>query len=145
VIAGVGVDRPGARFGWAFCLVAGFGDAATGLLLALRPALPLALLGLPAPPAGAGIYLRWIGVFVAAVGAAYLYPWLVPGRGERRGRLRAALELTAGARLAVAGFLGAAVLGAALGEGWLLVGFYDAVVGLAQLAFLTLGVFDDAP
>jgi hypothetical protein len=123
-----------------FCLFAGLGDAATGVLLVAVPALVLRLLGISGDLA-ADPLLRFVGVFVACVGIAYLYPWVL--RGPLRGyRLRTAIEITAGARLAVAAFLAAAVLRATLDAAWIPVGGYDALVAAAQLALLARGFFD---
>jgi hypothetical protein len=120
-----------------FCLVAGGGDAVTGLLLVGAPALVLRLLGLPRPADLA--LLRFVGVFVTCVGLAYLYPWL--GRAHRQGRLLAALEMTAAVRLAVALFLGIAVAAGTLELPWAQVGGYDAAVALVQIGLLARGGF----
>lgn len=120
--------------------VAGGGDLATGLALVAAPAQVLSLLGLPVP--GETIWLRFVGVFVGSVGAAYLYPLLLD-RARRAARLCAVLEWTAGARLAVAFFLAMAVAGNALDGGWLGVGGWDAALGLGQLALLARGRLAD--
>ena len=120
-----------------FCLFAGLGDAATGILLIAAPALVLRLLGISGPLAD-DVLLRFVGVFVACVGLAYLYPWVL----RTRGRLRTAMEITAGVRLAVAVFLAVAVLRGAMDEAWIPVGGYDALVAAAQLALLARGFFD---
>lgn len=118
------------------CAVAGGGDALTGLLLLAAPALVLRRLGLP--PAGEGelVLLRFVGVFVGCVGLVYVYPWLLGDGARRRCRLVAALEITAGIRLAVALFLGVAVARGAMDLRWLTVGGYDAVVATLQLGLL---------
>lgn len=121
------------------CLLAGGGDAGTGLLLVAAPALVLRLLRIA--PAGDLTYLRFVGVFVGCVGLAYLYPWLLGGR-RRAGRMAAVLEMTAGVRLAVALFLGLAVAGSRLALPWITVGIYDAVLAIAQLALLHRGFGD---
>jgi hypothetical protein len=122
-----------------FCLLAGGGDAATGLLLVAAPSLVLRLLGLERPAADLAL-LRFVGVFVACVGLGYLHPWLRQ-RAHRRGRLLAALEMTAAVRLAVALFLGFAVASGALEVRWLRVGLYDAALALAQIGLLARGGF----
>lgn len=122
-----------------FCLLAGGGDAATGILLVAAPGLVLRLLGV-AGPAGDLIYLRWVGVFVGCVGLAYLYPWVLNGV-QREGRVVAAVEMTAGVRLAVALFLGLAVAANRLDLPWVKVGVYDAVLAAAQLGLLARGFF----
>jgi hypothetical protein len=119
-----------------FCLFAGGGDAATGLLLLMAPGLVLRLLGITAPGDDL-ILLRFVGVFVGSVGLAYLYPWLL--RGESR--LRTAIEITAGVRLAVALFLGFAVMAGQLDLPWATVGVYDALVATAQIGLLARGFF----
>ena len=125
-----------------FCLLAGGGDAATGLLLVIAPGLVLRLLG-AAGTGGDLTYLRWVGVFVGCVGLAYLYPWLLNG-ARREGRLITALEMTAGVRLAVALFVGLAVAANRLDLPWVQVGVYDAVLATAQLGLLARGFFGDA-
>jgi len=114
----------------------GAGDLATGALLVLSPATVESLLFLAPSAPAASIYVRWIGVFVAAVGGSYLLPFRSHDPRARRERLRLALEWTAAARLAVAAFVGTAVLTAALPEGWCLVGIYDALAASGQLALL---------
>ncbi len=125
-----------------FCLVAGGGDAVTGLLLVAAPALVLRLLGI----AGAEdlAYLRFVGVFVGCVGLAYLLPWLTRDRLRRARRIVSAVEMTAGVRLAVALFLGVAVAMGVLDLPWITVGVYDAAVAMAQLGLLARGGFGDA-
>lgn len=129
-----------------FCLLAGGGDAVTGLLLVAAPALVLSLLGLGHPD-GSLILVRFVGVFVGCVGFAYLYPWLLFDSGCQRRRERrivSALEITAGVRLAVALFIGIAVAAAQLDLPWAAVGTYDALVALAQLGLLVFGGFGHA-
>lgn len=114
----------------------GVGDLATGALLAASPQRVEALLGLASSDPAADVFVRWLGVFVAAVGAAYLLPWRVADGAARRERVRGALEWTALARLAVAAFVGVSVMAAALPEGWCFVGVYDALAASGQLALL---------
>lgn len=123
-----------------FCLLAGGGDALTGLLLLAAPRLVLRLLGAAVPGDAGGdlVLLRLVGVFVGSVGLACLYPWLLPGGGAR---LRTALEITAGVRLAVALFLGIAVMTGRLDLPWVTVGAYDALVAVAQIGLLARGFF----
>ncbi len=120
-----------------FCLFAGLGDAVTGILLIAAPGLVLRLLGISGPLSDDAL-LRFVGVFVMCVGLAYLYPWVLRGQG----RLRTAIEITAGIRLAVASFLSIAVLRGAMDAAWVPVGGYDALVAAAQLALLARGFFD---
>jgi hypothetical protein len=134
-----------------FCLFAGGGDTATGLLLLAAPRLVLHLLGAAVPAdAGADLaFLRFVGVFVGCVGLAYLYPWLLHpwllrDRDRRESRMRTAIEITAGVRLAVALFLGFAVLTGRLDLPWMTVGTYDALVAVAQIGLLARGFFGAA-
>lgn len=124
-----------------FCLLAGGGDALTGLLLLAAPRLVLRLLGAAVPGDSGGdlVLLRFVGVFVASVGLAYLYPWLLR---DGPSRLRTVLEITAGFRLAVALFLGCALMSGRLDLPWAAVGAYDALVALAQIGLRARGFFD---
>ena len=126
-----------------FCLLAGGGDAATGLLLIAAPRLVLRLLGVTVPD-GDLVLLRWIGVFVACVGFAYLYPWLLEAGVRRSRRVLAVAEMTAGVRLAVALFVGIAVAAGSLDLPWVAVGGYDALVAMAQIGLLARGFFGHA-
>lgn len=130
--------RAAGRF---FAVAVGCGDALTGLALVAVPRGVLAPLALDVPADG-DFAFRFVGVFVACVGLAYLYPFALPP--ARRGvRLAAAIEWTAGVRLAVATFLAVAVV-AGCPSGWLIVGFFDAAVALAQLRLCAGGCFDAA-
>lgn len=126
-----------------FCLLAGGGDAVTGLLLITAPGLVISLLHLEIPDGGLGL-LRFVGVFVGCVGLAYLYPWLLTDGQRLERRVATAVEMTAGARLAVALFLGVAVTVGEMDAPWLAVAGYDAALALAQLGLLARGVFGRA-
>lgn len=123
-----------------FCLLAGGGDAVTGLLLIAAPRLVLRLLGITVPD-GDLAFLRWVGVFVGCVGFAYLYPWLLEAGVQRSRRVLALAEMTAGVRLAVALFVGIAVAAGWLDLPWVAVGGYDALVATAQIGLLARGFF----
>lgn len=124
-------------------LVLGLGDLATGVLLVIGPGLVERLLSIPSGEASNAVWLRWIGVFVASIGLAYLWP--LRGEGARRRlRLRFALEWTAGARLAVAASVAVSVISGDLDQQWCLVGAYDALAAIAQLALLGAWRPDDA-
>jgi hypothetical protein len=126
-----------------FCLLAGGGDAMTGCLLVTAPHIVVSLLSLRIPEGDLAL-LRFVGVFVACVGLAYLYPWVLPGGLHRERRLSTAIEMTAGIRLAVALFLGVAVTAGEMDGPWLTVAGYDAAVAVAQLGLLSRGVFGRA-
>ena len=125
-------------------LLALFGlcDLATGLALLAAPAALFRLPGLGPAPADP-IFVRWIGVFVASVGASYLYPWL----GARQwlpARLGTIAEVTALQRTAVALFVAVAVVTGALAPGWLGVAAFDGAVAAAQVAIVRGGWLDAA-
>jgi len=129
--------------GWGpmlFCLFAGGGDAATGLLLIAAPQLVLRLLDAE-PPAGDLVLLRFVGVFVGCVGLAYLYPWVLRDGARRMHRVVTVLEVTAGVRLAVALFLAFATTTGRLDLPWVTVGAYDALIALAQIGLLSWEFF----
>lgn len=90
-------------------LVVGAGDVGAGLALACMPAAALGLVGLATPDAEASVYLRWVGVFAAAVGGLYLRGALGPAA-----RLREVLGATLIFRTAVGAYATFAVL-----RGWL--------------------------
>ncbi len=125
----------------AFAMVIGAGELATGAHLLASPATVEAGLGLAPSPAAATIFLRWIGVFVSAVGLAYLAPWLASRADERALRLRFALETTAAVRLFVAFFVVSAVAAGGLAAGWIGVGAYDGLLGIGQILLLARGAF----
>ena len=123
--------------GW-LALGAGALDAATGLGLVLAPALVLRVMGV-APLAGdAVVFLRWVGTFVGAVGVSYLWAWM---RGRRL--LRAVLELTVIARVAVGVFSGVAVARGWLGAAWASVPATDLGLAAVQLWLLAKGALRD--
>jgi hypothetical protein len=131
------------RWAHAAAIAIGAGDAVTGALLVAAPDVVLLLLRIAAPAAPATIFLRWIGVFVLAVGAAYLLPFAAE-EPERSARLRGAVAWTALARLSVTTFVSCAVLAGALGTGWCFVGTYDGLLAVAQLALVARGAFGEA-
>lgn len=116
----------------AYCLLAGACDATTGALLVAAPGLTLGWMGIAQRPSEP-VYLRFVGVFVAAVGLSYLYPFLTL---YREARFRVVLETTALIRLAVAVFVGAAVIARALTPLWLSVCATDLALATFQLTVL---------
>jgi hypothetical protein len=120
----------------ALVLALGLGDLGTGALLVAWPRGVERLLGIAPGPQEAAIWLRWIGLFVAAVGAALLVPLAATHAPARRERLCFALGGTAAVRLAVATFVAISVLSDALPHAWCRVGVYDAVAASAQVALL---------
>jgi len=132
------------QVGRLYCVLAGGCDLATGLGLVAAPYTVLAWMGIGGVAGGAWIYLRFVGVFVAGVGAAYLYPLLLSALGgsDRPGRLPVVIEVTALLRTGVALFVTGAVAAGALDVPWLSVAATDAVLAALQLWMLRRGMFD---
>jgi len=121
-----------------FCLLAGLGDALTGLLLLIAPAFTLALMGIATAPSTSSTeltYLRFVGVFVGSVGLSYLYPFFLSPAG-RLHRWRVVLEVTALVRLAVGLFLTASLMVGDLPLGWISVPCTDFTLAVVQLLIL---------
>ena len=118
----------------AFALAAGVCDLLTGLGLLAVPQLTLAAMGahgeLVQP-----VFLRFVGAFVAAVGALYLYPFALGGP-RRDGRLKGVLEATALVRGAVALFVTASLVAGALEPAWIAVAATDGILSAVQLWIL---------
>ena len=91
-------------------LIAGSLDFCTGLGLVFLPKQILPLMRVDIPAGEALVYLRFVGAFVGAVGACYLWA-LVRGGLDR---LRHTLELTILFRLSAGAFSATAI-----GLGWL--------------------------
>ena len=125
------------RFVLLYSFGAGLGDALTGVLLLAAPAATLQLMHVPVP-AGELIWLRWMGVFVGAVGLSYLLPWRLPAPA-RLAELTVVWRFTAVVRGAVAVFVIGALLAAALPRAWLTVGLWDGLLAGLQVALLRAG------
>ncbi len=109
-------------------------DLTTGALLVFDPALTLGLMGIETLPAEP-IYLSWIGVFVASIGASYGLPYLAKG-AEQVSRLRATLLFTGLTRFLVGLFVGAALMRHQLEAGWSLVAVADLMCAAVQFWLL---------
>jgi len=128
------------RFARGLALGAGVLDVGAGLGLGFAPGLVLGWAGLAAPGAEALVYLRWVGVFAAAVGASYLLALAAGGTA----RLRAVLEFTLVFRLAVGTFAAAAVVRGWLAPLWAVVAVADFALAGLQGWLLAKGVFRHA-
>lgn len=137
-----GSEAPLPWLRWAVVVVS-VGEMATGFALVLVPEAVMAGMDVGAPPPGAAVFVRWIGVFIVAVGAAYLTPWL-SGGSERWARLRGAIAWTAGARFLVAVFVAVAMIDGDLSAGWSVVAGYDALLAAAQVVALSKGALGRA-
>lgn len=121
-------------------LAVGAMDAVTGLMLVFVPGLVLSLLMIEAPSAEAMIYLRWIGVFVMAVGLSYgIALGGCPERGET------VWLITALVRGMVAVFLIVQIVGGKMDPAWAVVAMSDGAVAVAQLAILRFGWWKEVP
>lgn len=109
-------------------------DLGAGLTLALVPWAALSWIGIELPGADAGVFLRWVGVFVAAVGAAYLRA--ASGSPER---LRMGIEFTLWFRGATGLFSAWAIARGWLGMGWLAVPLVNLGLTGAQWWLLARG------
>ncbi len=118
-------------------LGAGGLDFCTGVGLMTVPALMLRLMFVPVPGAEALVYLRWLGAFVMAVGASYL--WAL-GRKDVV-LLRHTLELTVIFRIAVGLFSTWALMSGLLPPMWTNVPVTDFGLAAAQIWLLRRGVF----
>ncbi len=96
------------------CLGAGTLDFCTGLGLVAAPALLLRLMGVPPLDGDGWVFLRFVGAFVAAVGAVYLWTALRPAPA----RVRALLEFTLFFRFAAGAYAAAAILTGTLHSAW---------------------------
>ena len=114
-------------------LAAGAADTTTGVLLAVAPAAALGWFGIAVPGGdGAAILMRWIGVFVAGVGASYLWALATAGSATRAQRLTGVWGATTIVRSGVALFCAVAVATRQLEPVWLIVGGADAVIAGMQ-------------
>lgn len=115
-------------------LASGAMDTVTGLLLIVAPAFVLQMLRISPPAADAWVFLRWIGVFVMAVGMSYgLAVFGKRAQGE------VVWIFTALVRMMVAVFVLVQVAAAAMPPAWLGVAASDGAVALVQIIVLRRG------
>lgn len=132
------------RIALGLSLGAGALDFGTGLGLVAAPALVLALMGVAPVGAEAETFLRWVGAFVGAVGASYLWAvwrWRASGNPAL---LRATLELTVIFRLAAGGFSAWALATGRLPLLWVSVPVTDFALAAAQVWLLRRGALGPA-
>jgi len=115
------------RLAQLLAFVAGLLDFGTGLGLTFMPAKILPLMLVPVPSEEALTYLRFVGAFVAAVGASYLWALLRGGVS----RLRGVFEFTVLFRFASGLFAACAIA-----RGWLTMSW--ATVPAADFALIGL-------
>jgi len=122
-----------------FSAVAGGVDFTTGLALVIAPSVTLTLMGATSPAAAVLGYVRFIGVFVAAVGASYLWAF-AKGSGSE---LRTVFLVTLIFRSGVALYVGVAVISAVFEPAWSLVAVTDFACAVVQVWLLVRGVGRD--
>ena len=108
------------RWAMRYATVVGAMDFLTGIALLIAPALTLDAMGASEPGDAAVIFVRFVGVFVGCVGAAYLHGVL-----SRGSEFWTMLRLTRLFRFAAGAFTGAAVLTRHLEPAWLAVTVTD--------------------
>lgn len=115
------------RFARTFSLIVGVMDLGTGLGLLLAPDFTLHQMHVTPPSGEALAFMRFVGVFVGAVGFSYL--WAIATRDPLR--LRTTLLLTAFFRAGAGIYTGVAVATGTFEAAWLAVTVTDlACVGL---------------
>jgi len=115
-----------------FTLAAGLMDFMTGLGLVFFPAQLLPLMRVPVPTADSLVFFRFVGAFVAAVGATYLWAW------SRRdtAHLRFVFAFTIPFRFAAGTYSAAAIFLNWLPPAWISVPLTDLALVAAQLWLL---------
>jgi len=114
-------------------LVFGVCDLATGVALMLCPSFVMTIL-MTEVAAESLVYIRYIGVFVFAVGFAYFLPYL-PVKG-RKVDVWSVWNITALVRCFVAAFVLLQVVISILPTAWLLVAVVDGSIASAQFVLL---------
>jgi hypothetical protein len=120
-------------------LGAGALDFITGLGLVFFPSALLTLMRVPVPSDEALVFLRFVGAFVAAVGASYLWAWLQ----RRAHHLRAVFTFTIFFRLAAGGFSAVAIARGWLSPAWISVPLTDLSLVAVQLWLLRQPIWSD--
>ncbi len=124
---------------FAYQLLLGASDTATGVLLLIAPALTLRLLHLhPADPATLP-YLSYIGAFVLSVGIACFYGAWLTTLHHFAAKLEVVWLLTAITRASVALYVFAQVFMGNLDPGWITVALSDGIFALIQFTGLARG------
>lgn len=118
-------------------LAAGAMDAATGLGLLVLPAWTLRLMDVTPPGAEALEFVRFVGVFVGAVGITCL---MAGGRGDDRS-LRAMFDFTRIFRAGAGSFTAGMVLAGGWSPAWLAVTVAD--LGLVVIQSVLLARYRD--
>jgi hypothetical protein len=117
------------RVARALAAVAGMMDLLTGLALVMAPQWTLTLMRVPAATVEAEVYLRFVGAFVGAVGAAYLQAALA----RREAALWTLLRVTLWFRLAAGSYAASAIVAGWLPSAWWSVPVVDLTLVASQV------------
>lgn len=118
-----------------FLLLAGAGDACTGVMLLFAPVWTLKLMMVADLPPDTA-YIRFIGAFVFSFGTSYLRPFLHPPGPARAEAMVNVLAMTAWVRVCIATFSAVAILTGVLHRSWISVPLFDATLAVTQLLML---------
>ena len=118
-------------------LIVGAMDACTGAGLVAVPRWTLQKMGIAPPGSEALEFVRFVGVFVAAVGLSYL----VASIGRSENRLRRVFEFTWLFRAGAGTFTGVMVVAGGWAPAWLMVSATD--LGLVILQGIVLAKYRD--
>lgn len=124
---------------FAYQLLLGASDTATGVLLLAAPAFTLRLMRLHAADPAALPFVSYIGAFVLSVGIACFYGAWLTTLHRFAAKLEAVWLLTAITRASVALFVLTAVFTGALDPGWITVALSDGIFALIQFTGLARG------
>ena len=126
------------RILFAYQLLTGLSDTATGAMLILAPQLTLGLMRLRVP-SDALPYLSFIGAFVFSVGLACFYGAFLAWCSADKSKLETVWLLTGFTRSAVAIFVFQQVMAGTLDAGWLTVAISDGALVVIQATGLRRG------
>lgn len=121
------------RFARIIALCVGALDLVSGIGLTVAPEYTLPLMLIPVPGTEALAFVRFVGAFVLATGASYLF-----GASGDQKRLRALFALLFFPRFSVGLFTGVCVFSAGWPPAWLVVSAVDLGLAAAQICFLRL-------
>lgn len=117
-----------------FVLLLGAGDMVTGVLLFVAPGFIAALLGGPSLE-GSLVFLRYVGLFVFAVGGMYVWAWRALRCADGKS-FRIVLEITAWVRGVIAVGVLCLVFQGELSPVWFLICCYDGMSSVIQIVIV---------
>jgi len=123
-----------------YSLLAGLGDAVTGLLLMIAPAFTLCLMGIKNIPQQM-VFISFTGAFVFGVGFSYLLGLFSLMRRSSWTLLHASWQFTAWIRLVIFTFTSMQILNGNLDPRWVSVPITDLACAVFQLFWLASNRF----